>query len=480
MNPFCNTLYDLNHKQTRLCLETTLIFSKAHLLFRHFRHGIYHGEGTLTFVNKDVYKGHFYYGVKHGVGIYTENNGNIYSGRWRKDRRDGTGMYTTSDGTYTGHWSRDLQSGQGTWVSKYHGEYVGHWKRGLRHNQGQQTYRNGSVYTGGWSKGKKTGHGTQTWTDGTMYKGFWLSDEFHGRGVLTESGRSFEGQWVSGRREGIFIERMEDGTVSEGKWINDVRHGTFVDAGRRTLYLWGRLVDFKTVSQARSAAIRTLRRREFLSAESILQFYPSLLTWSFLFKYDISGLCLSNVPQDTIHHWVQKHAWKVFKKKRYVFLERLVECCAPGYLSCCEDACSELYDQLTGDFVANPWIVHNVSYSEATKRKLLEGLHLGELGRCPPKNPFTRQALTKKSGTYLSSLPTKHARKIYTTFMEHVHKQPEIREMAYSFDLEDFETSLKNARDTRDLTTIRRLMMERDAFIQQQHLVGDGSSRLSG
>ena len=161
------------------------------------------------------------------------------------------------------------------------------------------------------------------------------------------------------------------------------------------------------------------------------------------------------------------------------FLERLVGHCAPGRLTYCEEVCSELYDQLTGDFVANPWIVHNVSYSEATRKKLLEGLHLGELGRCPPKNPFTRQTLTTKSGTYLSSLPIKHARKIYTTFMEHVHKTPEIREMAYSFDLEDFEISLKNARDARDIGTIRRLLMERDTFIRQQHVVGDGSLRLS-
>ena len=444
-----------------------------------FCHGIYHGEGLYTDVDKGVYKGTFHYGLKHGDGIYTETNGNIYSGKWRKGCRDGMGMYSTSDGTYTGYWSRNLQSGHGTWVSKHHGEYVGHWKRGLRHRQGRQTYKNGSVYMGSWSKGKKTGHGVQTWPDGAVYKGFWLNDNFHGRGVLTEFGSSFEGQWVDGLREGPFIEHREDGSVSEGKWLNDVRHGTFLEAGERTLYLWGRVPNFKSIKTARSAAIRTLRHKEFVSAESILLFYPSLLSWAFLFKYDIAGMCLSIVPQETIHQWLEKYAWAVFKKKRYVFLERLVAQCAPGRLSHCEEACSELYDQLTGDFVANPWVVHNVSYSESTKRKLLEGLHLGELGRCPPKNPFTRQVLTKKSGTYLSSLPTRHARKIYTTFMEHVHKKPEIRKMAYSFDLEDFEISLKNARDVRDIGTIRRLMMERDAFIQQQHLVGDGASHLS-
>lgn len=443
-----------------------------------FCHGTYHGEGTLTHAGL-VYKGSFYYGLKHGNGTMTESNGNIYSGHWRKDRRDGHGLYTTSDGTYTGHWSRNLQHGHGTWVSFSHGEYVGHWKRGLRHNKGQHTYKDGSVYIGGWSKGKKTGHGVQTWPGGASYKGFWMSDEFNGRGILTESGSSFEGHWVSGHREGNFVERRADGTVSEGKWINDLRHGTFVESDKRKLYLWGRCPNFKSIKMARSAAIRTLRHRDFLTAESILQFYPRLLTWTFVYKYDQLGRCLSIVPQDKVHSWVEKHAWNIFKKKRYVFLERLVARCASGRLSYCEEVCSELYDQLTGDFVANPWIVHNVSYSEATRKKLLEGLHLGELGRCPPQNPFTRQALTNKSGTYLSSLPTKHARKIYATFMEHVNKTPEIRKMAYSFDLEDFEISLKNARDARDLGTIRRLMIERDAFMQQQHLVEDGSLYLS-
>lgn len=444
----------------------------------HFCHGIYHGEGTLTHTGS-VYQGSFYYGLKHGSGTMTEINGNMYSGHWHKDRRDGQGLYTTDDGTYTGNWSRDLQSGHGTWVSKCHGEYIGHWKGGQRHKKGQQRYKNGSVYTGGWSRGKKTGHGVQTWLDGTTYKGFWLCDEFHGRGILTESESSFEGNWVSCHREGDFIERKADGTVSEGRWTNDVRHGTFVEAGQRKLYVWGRAPNFKSTKMARSAAIRTLRRKDFLAAEAILQFYPRVITWTFIYKYDPHGMCLSIVPQDSVHTWLQKYAWTLFKKKRYAFLERLVARCAPGRLSYCEEVCTELYDQLTGNFVANPWIVHNVSYSEATRKKLLEGLHLGELGRCPPRNPFTRQALTNKSGQYLSSLPTKHARQIYTTFMEYVHRKAEIREIAYSFDLEDFEISLKNARDARDLSTIRRLMMERDAFIQQQHLVGDGSLCLS-
>jgi hypothetical protein len=39
------------------------------------------------------------------------------------------------------------------------------------------------------------------------------------------------------------------------------------------------------------------------------------------------------------------------------------------------DTTPELFDALSKDFVANPWIVHTQSYSEETKNKLLEGLH---------------------------------------------------------------------------------------------------------
>lgn len=439
-----------------------------------FYHGVYHGEGSLTDADNGVYEGQFYFGLQHGEGTYTESNGNLYSGQWHKGKRHGKGIYTSEDGTYTGQWSRDVKSGHGTWVSKIYGEYIGQWKKGLRHNKGTQTYINGSVYTGGWSKGKKTGHGVQTWPDGAMYKGFWLSDDFHGRGLLTETdGHTFEGQWVSGMREGVFVEKRHDGSISKGPWQNDLRHGTFRVGDKRHLYIWGRLTEFQTKKKARSAVIRTLREKDFLTSECILNFYPSLISWALLFKYDIQGTCLSIVPKQKIHHWVQRYAWTIFKKKRYLFLERLVGCCDPGYLSYCEEHCSELYDKLTGDFVANPWIVHNVSYSESTKKKLLEGLHLGELGRCPPRNPFTRQNLTKTSGIYLSCLPTTRAREIYARFMKGVHKKPQIREMAYSFDLEDFETSLKNARDARDIHTIRHLLKQRDMFIEQQRSAED-------
>ena len=106
------------------------------------------------------------------------------------------------------------------------------------------------------------------------------------------------------------------------------------------------------------------------------------------------------------------------------------------------------------------------SYSTETKNKLLSGLFLGELGRCPPKDPFTRLPINEKSGTYLEKQPTK-AKEIYSRFMKAIGKQPAVRQLARSFDLQDFEELLKNARETNDRDTIKKIMKERNDYIRQ-------------
>ena len=51
-------------------------------------------------------------------------------------------------------------------------------------------------------------------------------------------------------------------------------------------------------------------------------------------------------------------------------------------------------------------------------------------------------------------------------------KEPTIQNLAYTFDLEDFEISLKNARDAKDIKTIRKLMEQRSIFIQSKQSYG--------
>ena len=431
-----------------------------------WNHGTYHGHGRHV-TDQGIYEGQFYYNVRHGNGTFTDVRGNIFSGKWRKGLREGRGVHTTTDGTYTGDWAHDLQSGHGRWVSKRHGIYVGGWRRGKRHRKGTQIYNDGTTYNGWWSKGNKTGHGVQTWPNGDCYVGFWFKDEYNGRGTLTLSGTTFTGEWEKGKREGIFIETLPTGEEYSGPWVNDVRHGTFQGGiGDKLLYIWNTHVQFTTSKTAEKSAINMIKCDDFEGARVVLQYFPKLINWKFFWKYDRKGILVYLLQPNQIVDILQSHSWKLFKSKRYEFLKHLMEKCPENSLII--DTTPELFDALSKDFVANPWIVHAQSYSEETKNKLLEGIHLGEFGRCPPKDPFTRLPLTEESGTYLSD-DKKKAKEIYTSFMKSIGVKPGIREIAYSFDIQDFEECLKNAREVNDRTSITRIMQERNEYIQQNN-----------
>ena len=430
-----------------------------------WNHGTYHGHGIHQ-TPAGTFEGEFYYNVRHGNGSYTETDGSIYTGTWRRGLKEGRGIYTTIDGTYTGNWVHDHRSGHGRWVSKRHGIYVGQFKRGKRHRKGTQTYPDGTVYSGGWSKGYKTGHGTQTWPDGSSYCGFWIKDQYNGSGTLTLEGTSFKGSWEYGKREGEFEEFSQDGSVSTGPWINDARHGTFKIEEKRILYIWNTRVEFESEAAARASASRLMKSHDYQGASVILKHIPALITWIFFWKYDFRGILVHLLPTDAILHILQKHSWKIFKTKRYEFLERTFARLSDD--DNISEKVPELFDIITKDFVANPWMVRDQSYSKETKNKLLKGIFLGEFGRCPPKDPFTRLPITPKSGTFLGNKQNKKkAKQIYTRFMAEIGTKPCIREIARSFDLQDFEELLKNAREANDRDTIKRIMKERNEYIQQ-------------
>jgi hypothetical protein len=430
-----------------------------------WNHGTYHGNGTQT-SKEGVFKGQFYYNIRHGEGTFTDSHGNIYSGRWRKGMKDGGGVYTTKDGTYSGNWCHNLQHGFGRWVSKYHGIYVGEWKRGKRHRRGTQTYKNGTTYDGGWCKGKRTGHGILTWPDGSSYEGFWLKDEYNGRGTLTFENKSYTGEWQKGKREGNFVEILEDGTTSKGPWLNDVRHGTFQHGNERRLYIWNSHVVFKNEKNANKTASNMLMSSDSEGARVILEYFPTLIESKIFLKCDTDGHLIHLLPKSHIVSLLKQQSWKLFKMQRYIFLERLMELCPEDDKLLVMDQVSELYDALSKDFVPNPWIVRTQSYSEDTKKKLLEGIHLGDFGRCPPKDPYTRLPMRSDSGIYLQTQP-RLAKKIYSRFMKSIGRRPKIREMARSFDIQDFEECLKNAREANDRETIKKLMKERNEYLRK-------------
>jgi len=428
--------------------------------------GTRHGNGTHT-LPRGTYSGSFYYDVRHGDGMYTNKDGEMYSGQWRRGLRAGRGVYTTKDGSYTGQWRNDRQSGQGRWVSECHGIYQGQWKRGKRHYTGTQTSKDGTIYEGSWLYGQKSGSGLERAVTGLVYCGLWLKDMYNGNGLLTVDGHSYNGCWSFGKRGDMFVETRPDGTRSTGPWLNDRRHGTFIEGEVRQLYIWNKPVQL-TLKKARACAIRLMEQQDCVGAAAVLEYFPSLLSWSFFWKYDIEGVNVHLFPVEKIITILKKRCWTLFRASRYIFLSKLMEKCPADALLVATRQVPELFDAITLDFVANPWIVQTQSYSESTKTTLLEGLHLGDFGRCPPKDPFTRLTLTSDSGSYLRTNMTK-AKAVYLVFMDSIGLQPTVRELSYSFDMEDFEEILKNARETNDRETIKKIMKERANYMQNKN-----------
>lgn len=417
--------------------------------------GSRHGHG-IEKTSTETYIGHFSNNHRHGDGSSHSIDGTRYNGQWRRGHQHGHGRESTRLSVYQGRWLRGQRCGQGSSNSVVSGEYTGTWRNGKRHGHGVNVLGD-IVYNGHWKNGMCHGTGTICYENG-YYSGHWYENEHHGEGELEENGTIFTGRWQYGHRQGEFEEKTE-GRRYKGTYENDVRHGTFVDLESLSskLYIWGTPVEFQTKREARKTLKSLMKSDDFLAA-SVVAEYVDVVTWNLLYKYDTEGRLLHFLETDIIQKKIIKYAWKLFQKKRYAFLETMV---AKLDLS---EMDSLLFDSISNQFVANPWVIREQSYSEETKQKLLDGLHLGEFGRCPPKDPFTREPLSENSGNYLSDKSTL-AKRIYRKFAEGVPKTPSVREMAYSFDMEDLETMLKHAREANDRETIRKLLKERNDYM---------------
>lgn len=441
----------------------------------NWSHGAKHGHGTFT-TTEGTYVGEFYYNDKHGHGLFIDKHGSTYTGGWRRDYRHGIGVHTDKENTYTGDWMNNQYHGQGKHVSTRTGTYVGRWNHGKRHQKGHQVYLNGSEYTGGWLRGLKTGYGTMIYEDGSQYIGFWLEDEYNGRGTLTISDSVlFKGEWLSGKREGVFEEQDGEHFIS-GKWTNDVRHGTFSvvhDATEMSiLYLWGVQTEL-TPKRATKAVRRLLKKKDYSSAKEILLFFPTIVKWNLFYKYDNDGVLLSCLDSTIIRKKFIKYAFVLFSDERYAFVEMMF-----SLSSFCQME-SILFDCITHGFVANPWRVGQQSYSKDTKKKLLEGLHLGEFGRCGPKDPFTRNHMDEKSGQWLQTMPDT-ARTAYQQLVLDITTPEEISDIVSNLEtnMEKIEQSIREATENNDRKTIRTLIKERNNIIQRYRQTQRASTTL--
>lgn len=432
--------------------------------------GSRHGEGIFTNA-QGTYKGSFCYQLRHGQGIYTDIHGNTYKGQWSRGMRHGQGMYNSMDGSYTGAWRQDKRHGHGVSVCIYQGVYSGQWKNDKCHGSGTHTYANGSIYDGGWYKGQRTGHGILTWKSGEIYDGTWARNEREGRGTYTDkNGIKYIGFWKTNKREGFFKEIHRNGYELNGIWIDDKRHGTFLNGQKkRFLFIWNKEATFKTSSEARRTVRNFLKQKDELAALAVVRFDASILNWTFLKKYDKRGILLELESTKNATLYFKKYAWQMYLKKRYTFLENLVARMPPDKVEQLSDTVPELFDVLSHDFVANPWMVRDQSYSKQTRQRLLDGLHLGDFGRCPPRDPFTRAILKESSGHFLHTKKN-DAESIYQRAQKCIDKEPNIQEIALTMDIQDIQTLLNNATEANDTATIRRLLKERDKLIRERHL----------
>ena len=97
-----------------------------------FRHGNFHGRGTLYLINGDRYVGEFQDNHFNGYGLLTQSKGDIYSGTFKDNQPSGIGRYTSINGD----------------------QYIGGFKDGQFHGQGVFTTLDGTVTEGVWRNGR--------------------------------------------------------------------------------------------------------------------------------------------------------------------------------------------------------------------------------------------------------------------------------------------------------------------------------------
>jgi hypothetical protein len=97
-----------------------------------FRHGKFHGQGTLYLVNGDRYVGEFQDNHFNGFGLLTLSKGDIYSGTFKHSQPNGIGKYIFVNGA----------------------QYIGEFKDGQFHGKGVHTSNAGAITAGIWKNGE--------------------------------------------------------------------------------------------------------------------------------------------------------------------------------------------------------------------------------------------------------------------------------------------------------------------------------------
>ncbi len=178
-----------------------LILPDGSRYFGSLEDGRLHGVGRLEWLDGSSYQGEFAQGLIHGQGQMAYASGDRYEGEFVNALRQGQGRYVTADGrTYEGRFENN-RIVEGTYSDDRPLHYTGSFDNWRFHGQGVVTDEEGNKYSGVFEAHALNGRGELHAADGSHYVGEFRYNMPHGEGVRTfpdgrapESGRFVRGE----------------------------------------------------------------------------------------------------------------------------------------------------------------------------------------------------------------------------------------------------------------------------------------------
>ena len=130
-----------------------------------FKHGKYHGTGTIKYADGGVFQGEFLDSMRNGKGQLKvgELDFNV---EWKDNKPEGYGKLTVPGSAYHGYFQNGLRHGRGTlYNDKEIGRpnYEGEWFENKRHGKGLEWSDSESMmFNGTFENDQRNGEGNET------------------------------------------------------------------------------------------------------------------------------------------------------------------------------------------------------------------------------------------------------------------------------------------------------------------------------
>jgi len=182
------------------------------------RDGLFHGPGTIYFLEGERFDGNFTDGRFDGKGEFFSaggewnfsgvfRSGSISGGTLNTDRGEAVTLQRSDSADtlisevwlFDGSFNDRGQTGEGTFVFADGSIYTGDFSHGLADGQGIFTDSSGrDIYRGDFKEGFFDGQGMYVSPDGWTYNGGFAGGVFSGEGIITIGGETIRGVWDMG------------------------------------------------------------------------------------------------------------------------------------------------------------------------------------------------------------------------------------------------------------------------------------------